>query len=121
MVFMVSFSLVDGASFLVFIVFLVVAYYVFHVIKNSLIIAVISMAFPFLSNAFLGTSLPISISSIFQFAAAGMGVYLLYELLKWAVRASKVAAHIIGILLWPFKLVLGFLKRLLFGGKKKGA
>ena len=116
---MASIPMVEGASFLVFLLFLVAAYYVFHVIKNTLIIAVLSMAFPFVSNAFLGTSLPTSLSSIFQFATAGVGVYLLYEVLKWVVRASKLAAHIIGILLWPFKAVLGFLKRLLFGGKKK--
>lgn len=116
---MVSIPALDGVSFFVFLLFLVAAYYIFHVIKNTIIIAVLSMAFPFVSNAFLGTSLPTGIGSIFQFASAGVGVYLLYEILKWVVRASKLGAHIIGLILWPFKVVLGFLKRLLFGGKKK--
>ena len=119
MVYMVSIPMIDGVSFLLFLLFIAVAYYVFHVIKNTIIIAIISLAFPFVSNAFLGTSLPTSISAVFQFATAGVGAYLIYEFLKWVVRASKLAAYIIELIFWPFKVVLGFLKRLLFGGKKK--
>lgn len=106
--------------FLIFVVFIIVAYKLFNVLKNSIIIAVISALFPFILNWFFGYALDITVDLILFYASAGVALYVLYEVFKLLYTSSKLFFGVVSILLYPFVLLSKFLYWLLgFGAKKK--
>lgn len=74
--------------FLLFFLFIIVAYRVVRVLIRAAIIAIISGFFPIFSNMFLGTSIPINIQNILWFAMTGAEIYFVYHIL---VSLGKVA------------------------------
>ncbi|MFH1127541.1 MAG: hypothetical protein ABIG84_02760 [archaeon] len=106
--------------FLIFLVFIIVAYKVFNVLKNAIIIAVISASFPFILNRFFGYAMDITVDLILFYASAGVVLYVLYEVFKLFYNSSKLFLGAVSILLYPFVLLSKFLYWLLgFGGRKE--
>ncbi len=107
--------------FAVFVVFIIVAYKALGALKNTVIISVISACFPFVLDRVLGFDIDITLELVLFYVVCGVVLYLLYELFKMFYKTSKVFVGIIGILMFPFVLVLKFLGWLLgFGGGEKG-
>ncbi len=108
--------------FAVFVVFIIVAYKALGVLKNTVIVSVISACFPFVLDKVLGFDIDITLELILFYVVCGVVLYLLYEVFKMFYKTSKVFVGIVGILMFPFVLVLRFLGWLLgFGDGEKGA
>lgn len=104
----------------VFVVFIIVAYKALGVLKNTVIVSVISACFPFVLNKVLGFDIDITLELVLFYVVCGVVLYLLYEVFKMFYKSSKVFVGIVGILMFPFVLVLKFLGWLLgFGGDEK--
>jgi len=88
--------------FVLFFLFIIIAYKVVKMLIRAAMIALISGAFPLFSNAFLGTAIPITVGNILWFATTGVEVYFVYSIL---VGMGKIAE----VLSKPFRR----------GGKKK--
>lgn len=104
-----------------FALFILIAYYVFQVMQDVMIIIIISVGFPFMANAVLGTHFGTDIWALILFATIGVGLYFVYLLLSWLSKGSKLLMLVFGIIVLPVSAVLSVLKRIIFGsgGKKK--
>ncbi len=67
--------------FVLFFLFIIVAYKVVKLIVRAAIVAAISGAFPFIANAFLGMSIPITFTNILWFAMTGLEIFFVYHIL----------------------------------------
>ncbi len=67
--------------FVLFFLFIIVAYKVVKLLIRAAIVAAISGAFPFFANAFLGMSIPITLSNVLWFAMTGVEVFFVYHIL----------------------------------------
>lgn len=83
--------------FIVFFVFLILAYKLFQTVIKALIIGVIAAAFPFVANMF-GFSIPITLSNILWFAIFGVILYFAYAFISGGVKIIK-------IIFSPFKIL----------------
>lgn len=108
-------------SILLLALFLFVAFSVLKVIKNTILIGLLAGAFPFISNKFLGTALATDLSALLNFAIIGIAIYLAYFAIKLLYHSSKLAFKIITLLLLPITILLGLLKSIFSGKKKKKA
>jgi len=81
--------------FIVFFIFLILAYKLFQTVVKALIVGVIAAAFPFVANM-LGFSVPITLNSILWFAIFGVVLYFAYAFISGGVKIIK-------IILSPFK------------------
>ncbi|RLG14902.1 MAG: hypothetical protein DRN71_02485 [Candidatus Nanohalarchaeota archaeon] len=107
--------------FAVFVVFIIVAYKALGVLKNTIIVSVISACFPFVLDKVLGFDIDITLDLILFYVVCGVVLYLLYEVIKVFYKTSKVFMDVVGILMFPFVLVLKFLGWLFgFEHEKKG-
>ena len=107
--------------FAVFIVFIVVAYKALGVLKNTVIVSLISACFPFVLDKVFGFDIDITLGLIFFYVVCGVVLYLLYEGFKIFYKTSKVFVGIVGILMYPFVLILKILGWLAgLGGEKRG-
>lgn len=82
--------------FILFFLFIIIAYKVVKVLIRAAIIAAVSGFFPIFANMFLGTSIPITLQSILWFAMTGVEIFFVYHIL---VSIGKVAE----IISKPFK------------------
>lgn len=106
--------------FAVFVVFIIIAYKALGVLKNAVIVSVISACFPFVLDKVLGFDVDITIDLILSYVLLGVVLYLLYEVFKVIYKSSKVIVGIFNILVFPFVLLLKFLGWLFgFGSSKK--
>ncbi len=105
-------------SVLFFVFFLLVAYYVFQVLQSALVVTVLSILFPFISNSVFGTNFPTDLSSLGIYITLGLALLAVYELLKWLTRVSKLLAWLLGIIIAPFVALASFIRRLVFGKRK---
>ncbi len=99
---------------LVFLIFLVVAYKVLHIIKNVIFVSIISAFFPFVLERFFNYGV-VSLSSMLSFMILGVGLYLLYEVFSTAYNTSKLG---INLIFAPLKIIWLPVKAL-FKKKKK--
>ena len=74
--------------FLLFFLFILIAYKVFKLLLKALVIGVISGLFPVFGNMFLGLSIPITIQNVLWFAVTGVEIYFVYHIL---VNIGKLA------------------------------
>jgi len=74
--------------FVLFFLFIIIAYKVVKMLIRAAMIALISGAFPLFSNAFLGTAIPITVGNVLWFATTGVEVYFVYSIL---VGMGKIA------------------------------
>lgn len=107
------------APLLLFALVLLIAYYAFQVMQDIMIVIIISVAFPFMSNSVLGTSFATNVWSLSLFALLGIGLYFIYLAGSWLIKGSKILMFVVGILLTPLTLLIDLIKRLIFGKKKK--
>jgi hypothetical protein len=82
--------------FVLFFLFILIAYRVVKVLIRAAMIAVVAGLFPFFGNMFLGLSIPINLENILWFAITGVEMYFVYHLL---VNIGKLAE----IITKPFK------------------
>lgn len=103
-----------------FIVFIIIAYKALGVLKNTVIVSVISACFPFILDRVLGFDIDITFELILSYVILGVVLYLLYEVFRVFHKSSQVFVGVIGILMFPFVLVLRFLGWMLgFGDGEK--
>jgi|YelNatPaOPRAMG01_1025707.scaffolds.fasta_scaffold87668_3 signal transduction histidine kinase len=88
--------------FLIFILFIIVAYKFFRLIAKAFFIGFLSALFPIIGNYFLDLGIPINIDTMMWFAITGIILYFFYEIIKLIIKGLK-------ILTYPFRA----------GGKKK--
>jgi len=67
--------------FLLFFLFILVAYKVVKILVRALLIAVIAGVFPIFANMFLGMAIPITAQNILWFAMMGVEIYFVYHIL----------------------------------------
>ncbi len=67
--------------FLLFFLFILVAYKVVKILVRALLIAVIAGVFPIFANMFLGMAIPITLQNILWFAMTGVEIYFVYHIL----------------------------------------
>ena len=77
--------------FMLFFVFILLAYKVVKLLVRAAIIAAIAGVFPIVANVFLGLPVEISLGNMIRFAMLGAEVYFMYHLL---VSIGKVAEFI---------------------------
>lgn len=77
--------------FILFFLFIIVAYKVVKVLVRAAIVAAISAAFPFFANAFLGMNIPITLTNVLLFAMTGLEIFFVYHIL---VSIGKIAEFI---------------------------
>ena len=82
--------------FILFFLFIIIAYKVVKVLIRAAIIAVVSGLFPIFANMFLGTAIPITLPNILWFAMTGVEIFFVYTIL---VSIGKIAE----IISKPFK------------------
>ena len=82
--------------FLLFLVFILLAYRVLKLLMRAAFVAVIAGLFPVFGNMFLGLSIPVTLNSIIWFAMMGLEIYFVYHIL---VSIGKLAE----IITKPFK------------------
>lgn len=83
--------------FIVFFIFLILAYKIFQTLVKALIVGVIAAAFPFIANMF-GMNVPITLSSVLWFAIFGVALYFAYAFISGGIKIVK-------IVLSPFKIL----------------
>ena len=106
--------------FAIFVVFIIIVYKALGVLKNAVIVSVISACFPFVLDKVLGFDVDITVELILFYVLSGVVLYLLYEVFKVIYKSSKVIVSVFKILMFPFVLVLKFLGWLFgFGGSSK--
>ena len=74
--------------FLLFFLFIIIAYKVVKMLVRALIVAVISGLFPVFAKMFLGFSIDITLQNILWFAITGVEIYFVYCIL---VSIGKIA------------------------------
>jgi hypothetical protein len=67
--------------FLLFFLFILVAYKVVKFLIRALIIAVVAGVFPIFANRFLGMAIPITLQNVVWFAITGVEIYFVYVIL----------------------------------------
>lgn len=67
--------------FLLFFLFIIVAYKVVKILFRALLIAAISGSFPIVANVFFNIPIPITIANILWFAMLGAEVFFVYHIL----------------------------------------
>ncbi len=75
--------------FLLFIVFVIIAYKFIKFLFRVLIIGLVSSLFPIFANLVLNLNIAINLYSIAWFAVTGMGLYIAYVAIKIAWKSIK--------------------------------
>jgi hypothetical protein len=76
--------------FMLFVVFMVLAYKVVKLLMRAAMIAAIAGAFPVIANVFFGLPFEISIGNIIRFAMLGAEVYFTYHLLESIGKVAEL-------------------------------
>ena len=83
--------------FIVFFIFIVLAYKVFQTLMKALVVGVIAAAFPIVANL-IGMDVALSLNSILWFAIAGVALYFAYAFMSGGVKIVKIATS-------PFRFI----------------
>lgn len=76
--------------FVIFIIFIVIAYKLVKFLFKAFIIGLVAALFPVVGNLFLGLDIQISLYNIIWFAATGIGLFLLYSVIRTGWRFLKI-------------------------------
>ena len=76
--------------FVIFIIFIVIAYKLVKFLFKAFIIGLVAALFPIVGNLFLGLDIQISLFNIIWFAATGIGLFILYSIIKMGWRFLKL-------------------------------
>ena len=95
--------------FIIFIAFIVITYRVFKWLAKAFLIGFIALLFPVIANHVFGLNVDTSVHSMLWYAAAGVGLFFIFTILKTGWKIIK-------ILTYPFRKIIG----LLFRGKGRG-
>lgn len=77
--------------FVIFVIFIVVAYKLAKFLFKALMVGLVAGMFPVIGSMFLGLEIEITLFNIIWFAVTGVGLFVLYSLLKLAWRLLKAA------------------------------
>ena len=77
--------------FMIFIVFIIAAFILFKFLFKILMVGLIAGMFPVFMN-FLGFNIPLDLYSIFWFVITGIGLYIVYLIVKLGWKGFKLAA-----------------------------
>jgi len=77
--------------FVIFLVFVFLAYKFVKFVFKTLMIGLVASVFPVFSNLFLEWDIPINLSSMIWFAVTGMGLFLLYSFIRIWWKGLKLA------------------------------
>ncbi len=91
--------------FAVFVIFIIIAYKLVKFAFKAFIIGLAAALFPIFGNFFLDLSIEITLFNIFWFALTGIGLFILYSIIKTGWKFLKAIT-------WPFRRARG-------PGKKK--
>ena len=69
--------------FIVFIVFVFAVYKLFQFVTHAIVVGVIAALFPWIANWLLHWDLPTDLSSMLWFATLGVGLFVLYGILRF--------------------------------------
>ena len=86
--------------FLLFVLFIIVAYKFFRIIAKAFFIGFLSALFPIAGNYLMDLSIPVNIDTMMWFAITGIVLYFFYEIIKMIIKGLK-------LLTIPFKLGKG--------------
>lgn len=86
--------------FVVFILFVYLAYRFLQLALKSVLIFAAAALFPIVANKFLGMSIPLNVGNVFSYATTGLFLYLLGRLLR-------TFSNILKAVTWPFRELLG--------------
>ncbi|MEE9323153.1 MAG: hypothetical protein V3U72_01280 [Candidatus Aenigmarchaeota archaeon] len=76
--------------FVIFIIFIVIAYKLVKFLFKAFIIGLVAALFPVVGNLFLGLDIQISLLNIVWFAVTGIGIFLLYSVIKMGWKFLKL-------------------------------
>ena len=76
--------------FIFFIIFIAISYKLVKFLFRAFIIGLVAAIFPIIGTLFLGLSIEINIFNIIWFAVTGVGLYLVYTVIKSGWKAVKV-------------------------------
>ena len=76
--------------FVIFIIFIVIAYKLVKFLFKAFIIGLVAALFPVVGNIFLGIDIQISLLNIMWFAVTGICLFLLYSIIKMGWRFLKL-------------------------------
>jgi len=82
--------------FVIFVIFIVIAYKFVKFIFKAFIVGLVAALFPIFGNLFFNLGIEISLFNIFWFALTGIGLFILYSILKTGWKFLK-------IITWPFR------------------
>ena len=68
--------------FVIFVIFIIIAYKVFKFLFKAFLVGLVAALFPVFGNLVFGLDIELSLFSIFWFAVTGVGLFLLYTVLK---------------------------------------
>lgn len=76
--------------FVIFIIFIVVAYKLVKFLFKAFIIGLVAALFPVAGSMFFGLDIPINLMNILWFAATGIGLFLAYSAVRMGWRFVKI-------------------------------
>lgn len=85
---------------IIFVAFIVIAYKIFKLVMEAVIIGVLSAAFPFIANYLGIASVPITIDSVLWYGVMGIAIFFIYSSINGLVK-------VVGFFLSPFKGLFG--------------
>ena len=82
--------------FVVFVIFIVIAYKLVKFVFKAFLVGLVAALFPIFGNLLFDLGIEISLFNIFWFALTGIGLFILYSILKAGWKFLKVIT-------WPFR------------------
>jgi hypothetical protein len=82
--------------FVIFVIFIVIAYKFVKFIFKAFMVGLVAALFPIFGNFLFGLNIDITLFNIFWFALTGIGLFILYAILKTGWKFLKTIT-------WPFR------------------
>lgn len=82
--------------FVIFVIFIVIAYKLMKFVFKAFMVGLVAALFPIFGNLFFGLGIDISLFNIFWFALTGICLFILYSIIKTGWKFLKMIT-------WPFR------------------
>ncbi len=82
--------------FVIFVIFIIIAYKVVKFVFKAFIVGLVGALFPIVGNLLFNLGIEINLFNIFWFALTGIGLFILYSIIKMGWKFLKVVT-------WPFR------------------
>ncbi len=86
--------------FVIFVIFIMIAYKLVKFVFKAFMIGLVAALFPIFGNLLFDLGIEISLFNMFWFALTGIGLFILYSILKAGWKFLKM-------LTWPFRRARG--------------